>query len=210
METAVMIILAIVMYGAAFYLLIRDMIKIPKELKIYMVVVLLMIIGNTLMLQLFYRDNSMIANIKRVILLSLMGPIAYMDFKETRIPNQFIILGLVCRVVLIPVELLFSAKLFFPAILSEVIAAAALFLAAALCRLCIKNAIGAGDMKLFLIMGLFLGLDGIWSAILLSLLISFFIAVFLLLSKKKTKKDSIAFGPALAIGTYLSIFFTGL
>ena len=95
-------------------------------------------------------------------------------------------------------------------LLSEVIAAGAIFLATVLCKICIKNSIGAGDIKLFLVMGLFLSLDGIWAAMLFSLVVCFFQVIFLLATKRKTRKDSIAFGPAVTIGTLLSIFMTGM
>ena len=205
-----MVLAAVILCVAACYLPVREKGNIPKSRMIYSGIMILTVAGITLMLQLFYVNNSLIHNIKRVCLLSLLGPIAYTDFTETRIPNIYIILGLIYRGILIPVELLFSREIFLSTILSEVVAASALFLAALLCRICIKNSIGAGDMKLFLVMGLFLGLNGIWSAILLSLIVSFIIAVFLLISKRKTKKDSMAFGPALTIGTFLSIFLTGM
>lgn len=205
-----MVLTAVILCVIAFYLMVREKEHIPKSGWIYGAVIILAVVGITLMLQLFYVDNSLIHNIKRICLLSLLGPIAYVDFTETRIPNLYIILGLIYRGILIPVELLFAREIFWPVILSEIVAAAALFLAAILCRVCIRNSIGAGDVKLFLVMGLFLGLNGIWSAILLSLFVSFFIAIFLLLTKRKTKKDSMAFGPALTVGTFLSIFLTGM
>ena len=52
-----------------------------------------------------------------------------------------------------------------------------------------------------------LGVRGIWGAMFLSLIVSFFAAIFFLITKKKSKKDEMAFGPALAIGTFLAIFF---
>lgn len=73
-----------------------------------------------------------------------------------------------------------------------------------------QGSIGAGDIKLFVVMGLLLGLDGIWSAIFLSLVLSFITAIYFLITKRKGKKDAMAFGPALAIGTWLSIFLTGM
>jgi leader peptidase (prepilin peptidase)/N-methyltransferase len=55
-----------------------------------------------------------------------------------------------------------------------------------------------------------LGLDGIIGAMLNSLLITFIVAVYLMISKKKTKKDVIPFAPFLAIGTCISIILTGM
>ena len=94
--------------------------------------------------------------------------------------------------------------------LASCLFAAALLLASLLCILVVKNGIGFGDMKLFVVMGLLLGLDGIWGAIFMALIVSFFIALYVLITKKKTRKDAIPFGPALVIGTYLSICLSGM
>ena len=80
-------------------------------------------------------------------------------------------------------------------------------------RLCIKimkGGIGMGDIKLFSVMALFLSIDGLIPAVIFSFIISFFVAIYSLISRKKTKKDAIPFGPSLLIGTYLSIFLCGM
>ena len=157
-----------------------------------------------------YKDNGILMSLKRLALLSLLWPIAFIDYKTFRIPNTFIIFGIVCRVIILAFELIFEGQFVWMTLLSEVIAAVALLLAAGLCALCIKNSIGFGDMKLFIVMGLMLSLSGIWSAIFLSLVVSFFISAFLLITKKKTRKDAIPFGPAIVIGTYLSVCLSGM
>lgn len=157
-----------------------------------------------------YPDNSIWVNVKRMVLLSIIWPIAYIDFKTLRIPNLFVIYGLVCRAVILVFEIFLGHQYVWQFLISEAIAAGALLLAAVLCALIVKNGIGFGDMKLFVVMGLMLGLEGIWGAIFLALVVSFFIAAFLLITKKKTRKDAIPFGPALVIGTYLSICLSGM
>lgn len=157
-----------------------------------------------------YKDNGILMSVKRLALLSMLWPIAYIDYKTYRIPNAFILFGVICRVIILMLELIFESQFVWMTLLSEVIAAVALLLAAGLCALCIKNSIGFGDMKLFIVMGLMLSLNGIWSAIFLSLIVSFFISAFLLITKKKTRKDAIPFGPAIVIGTYLSVCLSGM
>lgn len=158
----------------------------------------------------FYPDNSIWVNIKRMVLLSILWPIAYIDFKTLRIPNLFVVYGSVCRFVILVFEFFVGNPNIWINLLSEVVAAVALLLAAGLCALVVKNGIGFGDMKLFVVMGLMLGLDGIWGAVFLALIVSFFVALFVLITKKKTRKDAIPFGPALVIGTYLSICLSGM
>ncbi|MBR3761305.1 MAG: prepilin peptidase [Lachnospiraceae bacterium] len=157
-----------------------------------------------------YSDYGAVHNLKRLLLLSIMWPIAYIDFKTFRIPNSYIILGLVYRGIILLFEFINGGNDLKSILISELIAAGALLLATVLCAICIKNSIGFGDIKLFVVMGLMLGTEGVWNAVFLSLIVSFVIAGFLLITKKKGRKDFIPFGPAIAIGTYLSICLTGV
>lgn len=214
---------------AGFWLMVRDMgtykdVK-PEELDsdnrhtggvvtatvlIYSVCCILLTAAISIVVPHLYPGNGMWTNIKRMILLSILWPVAYIDFKTLRIPNIFIVYGLICRGLIAVFEILLQNPNFVAELISEAVAAVALLLAAGLCVLVVKNGIGFGDIKLFLVMGLFLGMEGIWSAVFLALVVSFFSAVFLLITKKKTRKDAIPFGPALVIGAYLSICLSGM
>lgn len=156
-----------------------------------------------------YYDYGYLERLKRLCMLAVIWPIAYIDYKTYRIPNVFILSGLVCRVLLLLAELLMIGGATGRIVLSEVAAAGALLLAAVLCRLMIKDGIGFGDIKLFILMGLMLGMDGIWTAMFLALAVAFVVSIFVLVTHRKSKKDVIPFGPALVIGIYLSVFLTG-
>lgn len=177
---------------------------------IYSVACMILTVLIAVFLPQVYPENGVWVNVKRLILLSVMWPVAYIDFKTLRIPNLFVVYGLVCRVVILIFEFFLDNPYIWPSFISEVIAAVALLVAAGVCALVVPDGIGFGDMKLFVVMGLMLGLDGIWGAIFLALIVSFFIAVYVLVTKKKTRKDAIPFGPALVIGTYLSICLSGM
>lgn len=177
---------------------------------IYSVLLILVNIGISVLFVTVYQNNTILFSLKRLLLLAILWPVGYIDFKTYKIPNRFIILGLIFRAGILIFELLFERELLISYLISEGIAAGALLIATLLCCLCIKNSIGYGDIKLFVIMGLMLGLEGIWSSIFVSLFISFIVAVTLLIAKKKGKKDVIPFAPSIAIGTYISIIMTGM
>lgn len=184
--------------------------KPPWTFKIYGICMILLAMGLSVFLYCFYQENSFLFTLKRVLLLALVWPIAYTDFATYRIPNIFIVCGLAERGLVLGAELVFDREHLIPGLLGEVAASLALFAAAGVCVIIAKNSIGGGDMKLFVVMGLFLGLQGIWGAVFFSLLVSFVIVIVLLITGKKSRKDVIPFGPALMIGTYLSIFLTGM
>lgn len=181
-----------------------------KTCLVFGIVMTVLCIGIAVSLSLLYDENTYLMNIKRIVLLSLLWPVAFIDYKAYRIPNLFIIAGLSYRGIIFLFELIFAYDGIWMQGLSELVAAGALALAAALCGLLLKNSIGFGDVKLFIVMGLLLGLDGIWSAIFASLVVSFIISLVLLITKKKTRKDAIPFAPAIMIGTYISVFLTGM
>ena len=214
-DDIIIIALSVVVSAIAFVLMIRDMKTEDKEYKInkviiaYSVIMVVFVVFITCVLQFKYNNHS-VYNAKRVCLLAVMWPIAFIDFKSYRIPNEFIILGLGCRAIILPFELLLVDGQVLSVIIADIVAAGALFLASVLCKLVIKDSIGAGDIKLFFVMGLMQGLSGIWSSITMALIVSFFIICYLLISKKKTRKDVIPFGPALVIGTFISVLFAGV
>ena len=144
-------------------------------------------------------------NLRALSLLGIIWPLAWIDFRSYRIPNSFIVYGLIVRAVIFFCELVAVGHGIWFGLLTDLIAGAALLLASVLCNLLIKKSVGNGDMKLFVVMALLLGLDRIWEAFFYALIISFFIALFLLITKKKSRKDTIPFGPALVMGTFLAV-----
>lgn len=217
MKIAIIIGTAIVLCGISFVLLVRDCRKNIEDFEIknkgfliYSVIMCAATVGISVVFATIYTDNELLFSLKRIALLSIMWPVAYTDKMSYRIPNAFIIFGLVCRGLILVAELVVYGWNIWPTLLMEVIAAVALVVAALLCSLVIKNSIGFGDIKLFFVMGLMQGLDGVWSSIFLSLIFSFIISVVLLAKKKKTRKDVIPFGPAIVAGTFLSICLTGM
>lgn len=182
-----------------------------KFLKIYSICCIVVNLAIAIILSFVFTEDGTLFLSKQICVLAIMWAIFLTDLKTRRIPNKFILFGLIFRFVILFLELLFKkdtnplASLF-----SEFVVAVALLLASILCALCIKNSIGFGDMKLFVVMAFLLGSLGVWSAIFVSLLMIFLVAVFLLLTKKKTRKDSVPFGPAIAVGTYISILLSGM
>ncbi|TSC56949.1 MAG: type 4 prepilin-like proteins leader peptide-processing enzyme PilD [Parcubacteria group bacterium Greene0714_21] len=94
--------------------------------------------------------------------------------------------------------------LFIQAITTGVLASAFFFAIFWLSR---GRAMGFGDVKLVLFMGLFLS----WPNILVALFVAFFLGavfgVFLVLARKKEWKSQVPFGPFLIAGTFIALFW---
>ena len=69
------------------------------------------------------------------------------------------------------------------------------------------KAMGFGDVKLAVLMGLLLGLPNILAALFLAFFFGAIIGVTLMIFKKKNFKSEIPFGPFLIAGTFIAIFY---
>jgi leader peptidase (prepilin peptidase)/N-methyltransferase len=67
--------------------------------------------------------------------------------------------------------------------------------------------LGFGDIKMVLLMGLFLGLHRLIVAIFLASLSGLLVGIFLIIFKKKNLKSALPFGPFLSLGSYISLFW---
>lgn len=161
-----------------------------------------------LMLYQFY-GSACIFTIKRLIVIGLLWPIAAADYREYRIPNKMILLGLGLRVLLIIPELLVDGKEALPVLLTEGIAAIGAILICLVCMLVSRGSLGMGDLKLMVLMALYLGIEGICYAMFISVFVTFFVSVSLLFLKKKRRTDVIPFAPFILLGTFISFILTG-
>jgi leader peptidase (prepilin peptidase) / N-methyltransferase len=67
--------------------------------------------------------------------------------------------------------------------------------------------LGVGDIKMVLLMGLFLGLQRLVVAIFLASFSGLLVGIFLIIFKKKNLKFALPFGPFLSLGSYIALFW---
>jgi leader peptidase (prepilin peptidase)/N-methyltransferase len=71
--------------------------------------------------------------------------------------------------------------------------------------------LGFGDIKMVLLLGLFLGLNRLIVAIFLASFSGLLVGIFLIIFRKKDLKFALPFGPFLSLGSYISLFWgTGI
>jgi len=142
---------------------------------------------------------------------SILTVLAVIDLEHKLIPNKiilpglgagffFLILELILRVDFIPLTGV-SSSVAYPLI--GLVLGGGLLLIPAMIK---TDWMGGGDIKLAAFMGLFLG-GYILLALLLGSLLSAVVGIILILFKKMGRKDTIAFGPFLALGSLITLFF---
>jgi len=157
----------------------------------------------------FIYDVTWIFTIKRIVLCVALWPISLIDYRKHIIPNQFVFSLAIIRVLLCIPEFITNVHSAKTECISCLIASAAIVFVLCVMRLIIKEGIGFGDIKLFAVIGLLLGVNGSISTIFMSFVVSFVASIYLLVTKKKNKKDQIAFGPSILIGTLFSVIIFG-
>lgn len=130
------------------------------------------------------------------------------DLDHKRIPNRILYPGTVVGLVLLAggAALEGGAGDLGRAVLGGVFYFGGLFVLALIAR----GGFGFGDVKLALLLGLFLAFRG-WQHLLVGVFLAFFIggliAIALLLTRKKGRKDAVPFGPSLVLGAWIGIAY---
>lgn len=142
-------------------------------------------------------------------LLSILIPIAVIDWHKHIIPNKLLIVLLVERVACVALDFMMGLQDAGWYAFGCLITGAIIYVLFLAMQLITKNGIGGGDVKLFAVIGLYLNAYGGIQCLLYSFIVSFFVSVFLLLTKKKNRKDELAFGPILLVGLLIKIVLMG-
>ena len=141
------------------------------------------------------------------IAMGILVPIAVIDFKYQIIPNKLLLIGLVFGVVTIALQVV-KASDYVVSVLGNafigMIAGGGIFF---LASVFVRNGIGAGDIKMFLFLGLLVAFRGIFNVLLYSMVVSAITAIILVICKKKTMKDELPLAPFTLIGVVISILF---
>ncbi len=167
---------------------------------------------------LFIRFDATIYFVSFAFLFTVLTAILFIDIKYRIIPNKFVIAAIIGGLPMVtlnffrPVYEIYGYENWWSPIAGFFSGSGLLLLVAILGSIIYKtdDAMGMGDVKLMAPIGLFLG----WKLCLLSLAISIVIAgtvsVLLVIFKLKGRKDSIPFGPFIAIGAYVTIMWAGI
>lgn len=157
----------------------------------------------------FYQDLAALYVMKRLYLVTLLFPMAAIDFRKKIIPNKLLIAALSCRAIILLLEIILHRDNLIYTLISEITSAFGLLAICMIVTFITKDGIGMGDVKLFFVMALFQGFVGVSSAIMISLIIAFIASAYLLIFKKKARKHLMPLGPSILVGTYISVFLTG-
>ncbi len=139
---------------------------------------------------------------------SILVPILAVDFKHCIIPDKLNLFGFVTGVIyVIALLILGNISLAVNHILGGLIGGGIFLLLAIISLLIYKQeGMGFGDIKLMTVLGLAFGIKGILVLTLIAFVIGAIVCIALLVSKKKSMKDYIPFGPYICLAAYVLMF----
>lgn len=159
-------------------------------------------------LQISLHKNTVLVNfIKLYVLFVIVSAAAIVDFKRKIIPNILIIVGLSFRAIIYVYEIISGADI-KSILINDLLGLAVGFGILAAASLITRGSVGFGDAKLFGIIGITSGFFCTYSTLLISLLISTVVSLIGLARKKMGRKDTIPFGPCIAIGYSIALLLT--
>jgi prepilin signal peptidase PulO-like enzyme (type II secretory pathway) len=140
-----------------------------------------------------------------LILVMALFQIAWIDQRSKRIPNKILKILLAVRVMILLPEWLAVPELGMAILISSVFGAligGGIFL---LAHFISKGGVGMGDVKLFAVIGFYVGNGSIMAAAFLSVMAGAVYSITMLLFKKIKLKEEIPFAPFIFVGTILTM-----
>lgn len=153
----------------------------------------------------FFESESFMRALMNAEVMMWLSIIGYIDARERIIPNSMIGIGLVFWFVLILLDIFVGGTPWLQLLVFSgvggIVCGGILFVIA----LISKSALGMGDVKLFLVLGLLYGLTDAYGILLFSVIVMGVVSIVLLIAKKVTRKSTIPMAPFVVIGFLLSI-----
>lgn len=146
-------------------------------------------------------------------LVSILIIMFFIDLKHLIIPNGLVITALIGGLALFVVRFFYTDSIignapWYGSLLGAVIPSGFLLLVAILGYFAYKGeAMGLGDVKILIPIGLFLGLELSVLALFLSMFVGGITGLILIITGIKDRKSQIPFGPFIVIGSLISILY---
>jgi leader peptidase (prepilin peptidase)/N-methyltransferase len=163
---------------------------------------------------LFQRYGLTVEFVSSAFLMSVLIAVFFIDIDHRIIPDSLVLTSLAGGVLLIvynffvPVSF-YGDRHWWNPLAGILSGAGVLFLVALIGMAIYKNddAMGMGDVKIFVPIGIFLGWRLSLLALLLSMIAGGLVGLFIIISGRGDRKSTIAFGPFIVIGAFISFMW---
>lgn len=160
---------------------------------------LLEVLGGLLGMLCFYHYGIDWMTLISFAFVMILVAISMIDLDTMTIPNSLIIACLIICVILYP--------FIDVSLIDRIIGFFAVSLPLYLLNFIIPDCFGGGDIKLLAVCGLMLGWVDLLVGMFIAIIIAGVYAGYLMLSKKVSRKDHIAFGPYICFGMFIALLY---
>lgn len=174
-----------------------------KKLVGYIVVNVMSMVA--LLSEFIFFQYGILKIVRYLILAEALFIIAWKDKKEHIILNKHLVILLFIRIFLILCEWLTYPEYGMSILISAAMGMLMSALVFGLCYLLSRGGMGAGDVKLMIVLGLYVGGSVIMQIMILSVIASAIYSIVNLIRKKTSLKAEIPFAPFVLIGTILAM-----
>ncbi|MBD9698788.1 prepilin peptidase [Flavimobilis sp. GY10621] len=148
--------------------------------------------------------------VRIAMVLVALVPVAVVDLRHGVVPDSVLVALLGVRAVVLGIDVARDVPGVWLALRAEVAVAVVILAVLGLARLVNRRSIGVGDLKLFAVLPLLLGPQlAIWS-IMASFVAAFVYTVFVLSTKRRSRRAAIPFAPFVLLGTLAAVVLVSL
>lgn len=158
---------------------------------------------------LIYESHGIWSVIELNLLFVILWAVAYIDVKHMIVPNLYILLGLGLYLAFLLISLIQDVSLAVDELGSSLLGFGVMFIIVVLAYVLSRNKLGLGDVKLVLLLSLFIGYPDVLAFMFLGSVVTLGFALVILIFRRKRVKDRIPLAPIILIAAYLSVFLLG-
>lgn len=176
-----------------------------KDKKFRLLLIIIGIASILLILEFILLQYGVLKICRYLILLAGLLVIVWIDVNEKRIPNKILAALFLIRIFILVLESIafwgYGLSILFSAAMGG-LAGGGMFL---LVYLLSRGGIGMGDVKLFAVLGLYMGIGSVFIVVFFTVISSAIYSVIMLIRRKIKLKEEIPYAPFVMLGVVLSM-----
>ncbi len=175
------------------------------DFRCFLITFAVYLVSDISLIILMHEKNRFFDSVSIVILANVMFILAVIDIRKRIIPNRYVFTLLFLRIVSVTVYGFFTGRL-VPYAINLFAGVVTGFLVLGIISLISKKSLGAGDVKMYAMIGAFTGITGVMDILIYAAVFCAVSGLLLIALKKCTVKSSLPMAPFACMGTILYIF----
>lgn len=184
------------------------LIEEEQKKKFYIGLILMGVISILINIWVFRDDYTWIETIRVLAAYFFLMMVSLIDYKKHIIPNKIVGSFLILRVVIGIMEFIWDKENYLSFYLLALFGMAFSFVLLFIVSKLTKGGLGMGDVKMYMVVGAYIGIYGVYNTMFYSILVLLVITGVLFLLKKVDKKSQMPFAPYTYVG-YVLILLMG-